>query len=79
MTIDAIKENDIVALLTEMLEQGLRRGEVGTVIGVFEANEHHPAGYMLEFVDDETGEVYASAEITDATQIVKLHRGKRAA
>lgn len=76
---DGINENDVVALLTDMPEQGLRRGEVGTVIEVFEANEHHPAGYLLEFVDDETGEVYASVEITDAAQIVKLHRGKRAA
>lgn len=76
---DGIKENDVVALLVDMPEQGLRRGEVGTVIESFAANEHHPAGYMLEFVDDETGEVYASAEVTDATQIVKLHRGKRAA
>ena len=76
---DRIKENDVVALLVDMPEQGLRRGEVGTVIEVFTANEHHSAGYMLEFVDDETGEVYANAEITDAAQLVKLHRGKRAA
>jgi hypothetical protein len=66
MTMDGIKENDVVALLVDIPEQELRRGEVGTVIEVFEANEHHPAGYMLEFVDDETGEVYASAEITHA-------------
>lgn len=76
---DGINESDIVALLVDMPEQGLRRGEVGTVIEVFEANEHHPAGYMLEFVDDETGEVYAHAEITDPAQIIKLHRRMRAA
>ena len=76
---DGIKENDVVALLVDIPAQELRRGEVGTVIEVFSANEHHPAGYMLEFVDDETGEVYAQAEITDAAQIVKLHRRKRAA
>lgn len=76
---DGINENDIVALLVDMPEQGLRRGEIGTVIEVFEANEHHPAGYMLEFVDDETGEVYAHIEIIDAAQIIKLYRGKRAA
>ncbi|MGI8656129.1 MAG: DUF4926 domain-containing protein [Pyrinomonadaceae bacterium] len=76
---DAINENDIVALLVDIPEQGLRRGEVGTVIEVFEANEHHPEGYMLEFVDDGTGEVYAHAEIADAAQIVKLYRYNRAA
>ena len=76
---DGINENDVVALLVDIPEQELRRGEVGTVIEVFAANEHHPAGYMLEFVDDETGEVYAHAEITDASQVVKLHRRKRAA
>ena len=76
---DGINENDVVALLVDIPAQELRRGEVGTVIEVFAANEHHPAGYMLEFVDDETGEVYAQAEITDAAQIVKLHRRKRAA
>ncbi len=76
---DTINENDIVALLVDTPEQRLRRGEVGAVIEVFEANEHHPAGYMLEFVDDETGEVYARADIADAAQIIKLHRYKRAA
>ncbi len=74
-----INENDVVALLVDIPEQGLWRGEVGTVIEVFSANEHHPAGYMLEYVDDETGEVYAHAEITDAAQLVKLHRRRRAA
>ncbi len=76
---EGINENDVVALLVNFPKQGLRRGEVGTVIEVFEANEHHPAGYMLEFVDDETGEVYAHAEIVDAAQIVKLYRYNRAA
>lgn len=79
MKMERINENDIVALLVNMPEQGLRRGEVGTVIEVFEANEHHPAGYMLEFVDDETGEVYAHAKIADAGEIVKLYRYHRAA
>ncbi len=76
---DAINENDLIALLVDVPEQGLRRGEVGTVIEVFERNEYHPAGYMIEFVDDETGDVYATAEIADATQVVKLRRYKHAA
>ncbi len=76
---ERINENDVVALLVDIPEQGLRRGEVGTVIEVFDLNEHHPAGYMLEFVNDETGEVYAHTEIADAGEIVKLYRYSRAA
>lgn len=76
---EQIKENDVVALLVELPEEGLRRGEVGTVIEVFEANEHHRAGLMLEFVDDETGEVYGEQVCVEPSQIVKLHRRKREA
>jgi len=73
-----IKENDLVALLINLPERGLRRGEVGTVIEVFKRNEHHPAGYLVEFVT-ESGDVYAQADITDATQLVQLHFRREAA
>lgn len=76
---EQIRENDVVALLVDLPATGLRRGEVGTVIEAFEANEHHPAGYMLEFVDDETGEVYGEMVMVEPSQIVKLHRRKREA
>lgn len=73
-----IKEHDPVALLVDVPEKGLRRGEVGTVIEVFGANEHHPAGYLIEFVA-ESGEVYAHADITDPEHLVQLHFKREAA
>ena len=74
-----INLHDVVALLCDLPDENLRRGEVGTVVEVFEANEHHPAGYIVEFVDDMTGEVYAHADIADAAQIVVLHFRREAA
>lgn len=76
---EEVKENDVVALLVDLPAEGLRRGEVGTVIEVFKADEHRPAGLMLEFVDDETGEVYGEQVIVEPSQVVKLHRRKREA
>ena len=67
-----IKENDVVALLVDLPEQGLARGAVGTVIEVFEETAAHPPGFIIEFVD-ERGGVYAHADITDATQVMRLH------
>lgn len=73
-----IKENDLVALLIDLPERGLRRGQVGTVIEVFTENGHHPGGYLIEFVT-ESGDVYAHADITDASQLVQLHFRREAA
>ena len=67
-----IKENDVVALLVDLPEQGLARGAVGTVIEVFEETSAHPHGFIIEFVD-EGGSVYAHADITDVTQVIRLH------
>ncbi len=67
-----IKEHDVVALLVDLPEQDLQRGDVGTVIEAFSQTEHHPAGFIIEFVG-ESGEVYKHADITDATQIMRLH------
>ena len=66
-----IHENDVVALLVAQPEVGLQRGDVGTVIQVFEATADHPAGLIVEFVD-EFGRVQAQTDITDFNQIVKL-------
>ena len=66
-----IRENDLVALLADLPEYKLRRGDVGTVIEVLESNQHHPAGYIVEFVD-ESGKVYAQADITDTSRIIPL-------
>ena len=68
---DAIHENDAVVLLVDQPEAGLRRGDLGTVIQVFKSTADHPAGFIVEFVD-EFGKVQAQTDITDANQIVKL-------
>jgi hypothetical protein len=68
---DNIHENDVVALLVDQPDAGLRRGDVGTVIQVFDATANHPAGVIIEFVD-EFGKVQAQTDITDLNQIVKL-------
>jgi len=68
---DEIHENDVVALLFDKPEAGLRRGDIGTVIQVFLSSAEHPAGVIVEFVD-EHGKVQGQVDITDASQIVKL-------
>ena len=68
---DNIHENDVVVLLVDQPEAGLHRGDLGTVIQVFESTTDHPAGFIAEFVD-ESGQVQAQTDITDLTQIVKL-------
>ncbi|MCA1630024.1 MAG: DUF4926 domain-containing protein [Acidobacteria bacterium] len=73
-----IRENDVVALLVDLPRLKLRRGDVGTVVEVFAANEHHPAGYVVEFVA-ESGEVYAHADITDTAQLIPLRFKREAA
>jgi hypothetical protein len=73
-----LKEHDVVALLVELPDKGLRRGDVGTVIQVFAENEHHPSGYIVEFVM-ESGRVYTHADITDASQLIQLHFRREAA
>ena len=67
---DNIHENDVVVLLVDQPEAGLHRGDVGTVIQVFNSTPDHPSGFIVEFVD-ESGNVQAQIDITDANQIVK--------
>lgn len=71
MAMDEIKENDLVALVTPRPEVGLKRGDVGTVIHVFDGTPDHPSGFIVEFVD-ETGEVLGQTDITDPSHVVKL-------
>jgi hypothetical protein len=75
---DEIKNLDVVALLIDLPEYHLRRGAVGTVVETFTANEAHPGGYVVEFVD-ETGGVYALADVTDASQLIPLRFKQEAA
>jgi len=68
---DDIRENDVVALLVDRVEEGLRRGDIGTVVHVFDATNKHPKGFVVEFVD-ESGNVQAQTDIVDPSSIVKL-------
>jgi hypothetical protein len=72
LEMDEIKLLDVVALIEDLESEGLRRGEVGTVVerwdtGVFE----------VEFSDDE-GKAYAFAALRP-DQIMKLYFRKDAA
>lgn len=75
---EEIKENDLVALLVNLPENNLSRGDVGTVIEVVSKNEDHPAGFIIEFVT-ESGGVYAHADITDGSQIMPVRFKREAA
>jgi hypothetical protein len=68
---DDIHKNDLVVLLFDQPEADLHRGDVGTVIQIFGSTADHPAGLIVEFVD-ETGKVKVETDITDPAQIVKL-------
>ncbi len=73
-----IKQNDLVALLIDFPQQGVQRGDVGTVSEVFEANEHHPGGYLIEFLDEATGN-WIEVDVIDNSQIVPLNFKRLAA
>lgn len=75
---EEIKNLGVVALLTDKPEAGLKRGDVGTVVEVFEHNEYHPAGCIIEFVDD-AGKVLALLNVTNFSEIVPLNLKLRAA
>jgi len=68
---DDIHENDVVALLVDQPDAGLCRGDMGTVIQVFEATTDHPGGFIIEFID-ESGATRAEIDIVDPSMIVKL-------
>lgn len=67
-----IKLLDVVALTEAYPEQGLQRGEVGTVVEVLA-----PGVFEVEFSDD-SGEAYAFASLR-AEQLMPLYYRKRAA
>ncbi|MEA2205938.1 MAG: hypothetical protein QOE77_2714 [Blastocatellia bacterium] len=63
---DEIKLSDVVALVEDLPTEGLRRGEVGTVV------EQWKEGVLeVEFSDD-SGKAYAFAALRPE-QIMKLH------
>ena len=61
-----IKELDTVALLEDLPERKLKRGEVGTVVEVLA-----PDVYEVEFCDDE-GQTYAELALR-SEQLIALH------
>jgi hypothetical protein len=67
---DEIKVLDVVALTEDMLQHGLRRGEVGTIV-----ERWKDGAYEVEFSDD-TGEAYAFVTLR-ADQLIVLHHRKR--
>ncbi|MBA3768092.1 MAG: DUF4926 domain-containing protein [Acidobacteria bacterium] len=69
---EGIKTLGVVALLTDKPEAGLKRGDVGTVVEVFEDNEQHPGGCIVEFVD-ESGKVLALLDVTNLSEVVPLN------
>ena len=69
-----IKLLDVVALLQDVPEEGLHRGEVGTVVEVFEQTEDAPAGFLVEF-SDRQGRAYAVADLRPDQLIRLRYRG----
>jgi hypothetical protein len=63
---DPIKQFDVVALTEDIPAQGLKRGQVGTVV-----EELGPDGFEVEFADNE-GHTYASLGLK-ANQLIVLH------
>jgi hypothetical protein len=63
---DQIKVLDVVAVMDEVPDHGLRRGEVGTVV-----EQWQDGAYEVEFSDD-SGEASTFAALR-ADQLMKLH------
>jgi len=57
---------DVVALLDDLPEQGLRRGQVGTIV-----ERLGPDVFEVEFTDNQ-GRAYASVALR-ASQVMPLH------
>ncbi|MFY9621412.1 MAG: DUF4926 domain-containing protein [Pyrinomonadaceae bacterium] len=67
---EEIKLLDVVALLEDVPPDGLKRGEVGTVVEVFTQKPDVQVGFLVEF-SDRNGEAYAFASL-HPHQVVKL-------
>ena len=66
-----IKLLDVVALLEDVPAEGLRRGEVGTVVEVFTEQSDAPKAFLVEFSGDD-GVAYAFADLRP-NQLMKLY------
>ena len=65
-----IKLLDVVALLEDVPAEGLRRGEVGTVVEIFPARADSAKAFLVEFSGDD-GAAYAFADLRPE-QLMKL-------
>ena len=65
-----IQSLDVVALLEDVPEEGLHRGEVGTVVEVFPAKDDRPRALLVEF-SDRSGRAYAFADLRP-DQLIRL-------
>ncbi|MGB8510689.1 MAG: DUF4926 domain-containing protein [Pyrinomonadaceae bacterium] len=65
-----LKLLDVVALLQDIPEENLQRGEVGTIVEVFADTPEQAGGVLVEFSDRE-GRAFAVADLR-AEQLVKL-------
>jgi ribulose-5-phosphate 4-epimerase/fuculose-1-phosphate aldolase len=63
---------DVVALLSDLPEHGLVRGQVGTVVEILDG------AYEVEFSDD-SGKTYAELALKPDLLLVLHHRRQRAA
>ncbi len=63
---DEIKLLDVVALIEDLPEYGVRRGQVGTVVDIYKAG-----AFEVEFSDD-TGKAYAFVALRPE-QLMKLY------
>jgi hypothetical protein len=68
---EEVKLLDAVALLQDIPERGLKRGEVGTVVEVFEAKPLRPKAYLIEFCD-RNGITYSMTTLR-VEQIIQLY------
>ncbi len=73
MASTSISNLDVVALLTDIPDQGLVRGQVGTVVEQLADNT-----FEVEFIDDE-GQAYAELALPGSELLVLHHRRIRAA
>jgi hypothetical protein len=65
-----LKLLDVVAVLEDVPEEKLERGDVGTVVEIFPSNETRDTGLMIEF-SVENGAAYA-IPVLQEKQIMRL-------
>lgn len=68
-----IKILDKVALLVDKPEYQLCRGCVGIIIEIGWNTQKESPSYIVEFVDENTGEFFAEVFITEPLEIVPLY------